>query len=248
MSLILEALNRADRDRSAADHSPSLQAAPINIEPASSGPNIGLFAVIGLAIVLLGGGYFYTNANSTSNNTSYTEPTITAVAPIAPVITAPAALEPDITATAITTPVAATTITSQNTAKEKTIEPKLLLKTDTPAIAQLYQQHSNSKPAADSHTRSPEPKPATTKQPSLPPFLSSLPVTVQKHIPTLNYDQHVFLDNSESFVEINDKIFKEGAAITSELSLESIQERFIILRFQQTHFRLSALNSWVNFQ
>ncbi|WP_019531384.1 general secretion pathway protein GspB [Dasania marina] len=247
MSLILEALNRADRDRSAADHSPSLQAAPINIELASSGPNIGLFAVIGLAIVLLGGGYFYTNANSPSNNNSYAEQAATTIAPI----TVPSIVAPVIKAPAITAPIATTTITTtkKNTAKEIIIEAKPPIKNDNPDVAKLYQQHSSSKPVdASDNTASLKTKLATSKQSTLPPFLSSLPVTVQKHIPTLNYDQHIFLESGESFVEINDKIFKEGAAITSELSLESIQERFIILRYQQTHFRLSALNSWVNFQ
>ncbi|MCR8923227.1 general secretion pathway protein GspB [Dasania sp. GY-MA-18] len=237
MSLILEALNRADRDRSAAENSPNLQAAAINIVPEDERSYHKPLIAIAVALLAALGWYYFTGeANNHIHNLeiSHKEP---AAAP---------ALKPT-TSQAIHKP---TLVSDAQPAQKQPVAPAA--QNNNPAIAQLYktQQAPKNTTAEASATinSSANIAPKRHKTAKLPPFLSNLPINLQKNIPTLDYDQHIYLANQQSYVEINNKIIKEGAAINSDLSLESIQENFIILRYQNTRFRLGALNSWVNFQ
>lgn len=79
------------------------------------------------------------------------------------------------------------------------------------------------------------------------PFLSSLSQQVKNDIPTMLYSAHDYSSKSgKSSVVINGKVLREGGTIASGVKLDEILSDSIVLSHRGTQFRLRALNSWVN--
>ena len=80
------------------------------------------------------------------------------------------------------------------------------------------------------------------------PYITELPADVRSRIPTLNYSEHNLGSAvGEHRVRINGQLLAAGQALSSDLKLLGIYPEGVILSFQGTRFRLEALNRWVNF-
>ena len=76
------------------------------------------------------------------------------------------------------------------------------------------------------------------------PFLHKLPVLFQNEIPTLMYNLHDFEQGS---VMINKKRYQAGATMPNGVVVEQVLYDGVLLNYSGRRFKLSALNSWVNF-
>jgi len=75
--------------------------------------------------------------------------------------------------------------------------------------------------------------------------IRDLPLALQNSIPTLMYGAHKYRQDGESEVVINNQSLRQGQRL-GELSLELIVEDGVIMRKGEHRFRLKAMSSWVN--
>jgi len=79
------------------------------------------------------------------------------------------------------------------------------------------------------------------------PFLSQLSQQTKNRIPTIYYSGHDYSAiSSQSSVTLNGEQVRVGAKVAGVLKLEEILPDSIVLSHQGTQFRLRALNSWIN--
>jgi general secretion pathway protein B len=78
-------------------------------------------------------------------------------------------------------------------------------------------------------------------------LIKELPFSIQEQIPTLIYSAHDFNNNGKSAVILNGKRYVEGSKIDANITIERILEDGTILRFRDYQFKMYALNSWLNF-
>lgn len=79
------------------------------------------------------------------------------------------------------------------------------------------------------------------------PFLSTLSQQAKNDIPTMLYSAHdYFSKNGQSTVVINGKSLSVGGSIAGGVKVDEILSDSIVLSHRGTQFRLRALNSWVN--
>lgn len=76
------------------------------------------------------------------------------------------------------------------------------------------------------------------------PFLHDLSTSVQNNIPTLMYAGHNY---AEGYALINKKQVQEGDTLAEQLSVYKVLADGVVFQFGGEQFKLSALNSWVNF-
>jgi hypothetical protein len=251
MSLILDALNRADQERTSENHSPSIQTSH-SPAPVSANP-IGRWliesAIIGLALAAFLYSQWFGQATSLSD-------TKTAQADIQsqPIpLVSKTRVEPT---TAEAT--AAATATKHNPpAMQQSVTTPTVIRPQTAnaVIASLYQQqpaaptNNNSMPTASAPK-----KPLSETESSQAillqiPLLIELPARFQRSVPTINYEIHVYSDNQRAgFVKLNGAIRKIGAEIEPGLRVVAILKDSLVLDYNDTQFRLTALNSWMNFK
>ena len=223
MSLILEALNKADKERSTTNSNTPLQAEQPDIAaPKHSAINslTILFALI--AMIALGISFYLlkqTPAQSIPAQVKQTAPDLA-----------------DQQSQPISLPAKKSSPVSSASNQQ---------------ISALYQQQAIAKPTSAVQTNQPAQNSIASHAANditKLPFLAELPKKLQKTIPSMDYNQHVYLAGPDSFIEMNDKILKASDPINNNLRLLRIEEHYSVLSINQKQFKLRALNSWVNFQ
>ncbi|MBA6350935.1 AAA family ATPase [Colwellia sp. BRX9-1] len=76
------------------------------------------------------------------------------------------------------------------------------------------------------------------------PTLSDMPAWVQSELPSLNFQQHIYTSEGESWVKVNGRDRYEGDTISEKLVLNHIYGQKVILTFKGQQFSLPALSSW----
>lgn len=74
--------------------------------------------------------------------------------------------------------------------------------------------------------------------------LTDMPQWVQKGVPQLNFDMHIYASDGEGWIRVNGRDRYEGDRITDDLFLEQILPQKVILSYQSQRFSLPALSSW----
>jgi Type II secretion system protein B len=64
--------------------------------------------------------------------------------------------------------------------------------------------------------------------------------------PSISYSQHNYLGNSASSVVINGELLRVGSRITQDLSIEEIVEDGVIFNFYHKRVSFKALSGWIN--
>ena len=78
-------------------------------------------------------------------------------------------------------------------------------------------------------------------------LLEDLPQPFKDQVPSLYYSQHSWsLAPGQHFVVINGETRREGDRVARGVTLVEVLDGSSVFEFQQTLFRLRALNSWVN--
>jgi general secretion pathway protein A len=76
------------------------------------------------------------------------------------------------------------------------------------------------------------------------PTLSDMDAWVQKDLPSLSFDQHIYASEGESWVKVNGRDRYEGDTISDGLVLNHIYAQKVILTFKGEQFSLPALSNW----
>ncbi len=133
----------------------------------------------------------------------------------------------------------------------------------TPQMAQLdSKQRSNIDAlyeASPEPTPTPQPRRTATPAPTPPPvqgdvlaahdnvkLIKALPFSVQENIPTLMYSEHHYQPNGRSYVVINGRRLQENASIEG-IRIDSILEDGLLMSKEGRKFKMIALNSWINY-
>ena len=79
------------------------------------------------------------------------------------------------------------------------------------------------------------------------PYLHELPASFQNSIPSINYSNHIY-SNTGGAVTLNGKLVRNNDLLNPNLAVQQILADGVILKYQDTAFKLSELSSWVNMQ
>jgi len=74
--------------------------------------------------------------------------------------------------------------------------------------------------------------------------LSEMPAWLQKALPTMKFEMHIFASNGKGWVRVNGKDAYEGNTIAKNVVLEKILPQQVILNFKGEEFSMPALSSW----
>jgi general secretion pathway protein B len=79
------------------------------------------------------------------------------------------------------------------------------------------------------------------------PLIAELPQSAKDKIPTIFFRKHDWSSlPSQSHVQLNGEMYREGETVAAGLTLLEILSDSIVLDYHGKKFRLRALNSWVN--
>lgn len=244
MSLILDALNRADQERTEENHIPNLHASH-GPAPETSRP-VRRWIIEAAIVCLAVSAFVYSQWSDDSGANIQTESI--AVSPIA-------------TAAEKAPPIPQKTVaetSAKSTAENKTVIEKPVRKPATPeanaTITSLYKQ-----PTAKNKISAPtiSEAPVIKEEPAIDntrfilqqiPFITERSSRFQRSIPNIDYEVHVYSEeDGAGFVKLNGNIVRVGAQLMPGLRLIAILNDSIVLDLNGTQFRLPALNSWANY-
>lgn len=238
MSLLLDALNKADQERKRNEAVPGIDsnhdAYPAHSRHAS--PAVIVALTFAAAILIAAGVFFWLGTR--------TQP----VAPTPPVATASAPVQQNAAASSVEPLIKPVTAPMETPSSQELITPT---PTDTPdeSVASLYQQNEApiEKPLEppSQALATPTPGTQTLAQFSNIPDINELPQSQLNKIPSLNYSQHNF-NNVGGSVVLNGVIRRPNDQVASGIVLEKILEDGIILHAENFSFKMRALNSWLN--
>ena len=254
MSLILDALNRADQERSEDRPLPDLQASQTP-QPDAHRPWLrwileGLVVLLAIAALVFA---------------LWGRPEDSAATKPPPDNIAEKSLPSPQTAIAASTTANAAKTSDHVTASQPVaaVNPPPAPAVNQAAIAELYQQPVAANQPAAAEADSAPPAAATTatataKSPNADdegqsileqiPLLSQRSLRFQRRIPSIEYSMHVYAEeNGKGFVVMNGKQQRVGSQPAAGLRVIAILKNSIVLDYQGTQFRLAALNSWANF-
>ncbi len=248
MSLILDALRKADAERQSRERPAGLESQPLLAEPVGSRGRWSLFAVLLVLVSLALGWWLWPllpgEVIKTPEGIESTPSSAPAAfAPVAnePVVAAPP--EPRLQTLYERVHPVSGEETEVGDAKEPAASP------DRNTIASLYQQQGPSvSPAAIGNSDNPDVQAVSppSRQGESVNAIRDLPLSVQNRIPTLMYAAHDYLEGNRPSVVINGQRYYEGQALEQGLKLERIEQDGVVIRVDDHRFKLRALSSWVN--
>lgn len=263
MSLILDALNRAERERKKTRDIPDLQTVHEPL-PAAAVPSSGrntVLVVLGVVVVVLLAAMVYMFARapevaspvvqSTAEPSKPNNPERVAPAPMGDsALVEHAASQRKLAATKarVAAPALGADAANQPDLDALYASARAEEKPKDP-VTSLYAVPEIENPAiARSETVAALPPVAVRNYESLIdiPDIGDLPWGFRQEIPSINYIRHNFSEGGSSSVVINSKAHYAGSNLAPDLVLEEIYVDGAMFQFKQIKFKLRALNSWVN--
>lgn len=237
MSYILDALQRADAERSRGNV-PTLNARPLASPPASpsltTAQRAGL-AIAGMVVVLLVAAWAWwiwgpagTQAGVVVSAPAVTQPAAPTVAPTVPAQPAPVPAAVAVASPAARLPAVPATVPAAVPA----IQPKIPV-AEKAAVAQPAQ----AKPSATGTAPKVE-APAPTQ--ALAPLLSELPEATRREIPPLAISGAVYSENpAQRLLLVNGQVLNQGSEVAPDLKVVEIRSNVTEFSFRGTRFRLA---------
>lgn len=275
MSLILDALNRAERERNKTASIPDLQtvheAAPVTeVLRKNHRRTAYAIALSGLIILACVAGYLISRQYISAENLQSTA--VSLLAAQSPALTSPAAVsattkkvsesEPRTPAAQEVAPISSVSSSSVADLAALYASARDHDQLEERKVDNLYQAPPVPAPSVASQAVTPDVSDSPQMPAQVParsgrtyttlidlPDIGDLPWNLRQQIPTINYVRHNFTGASggeRSSVVMNGRAYYVGDHVAADVLLEDIIEDGVILRFKQTRFKLRALNSWIN--
>lgn len=250
MSLLLDALNRADQERKRNDASPGIHSNHGHTgEHSTRTVSIAVVSIIAIGLGILLTVIYWLGQRSTA-------PTVTATS--SAIATASRANQTSVQSNAI----------HNNPATKIPVNSAQVTATPEQDVASLYTQNTQAAtptqpavPATVAETIAIAPDnnalsnnsstalvaaaPSSINQFANLPNLHDLPSQILVKIPSLNYSEHNYNSNGGS-VKINGEIKHINDQLATGLVIDKILEDGMILHLDNYSFKMRALNSWVN--
>ena len=254
MSLILDALNRADSEREEAKPTGTIPSPHSQTTPATSHRKRWVIEGVLIAAIIVVAVLYVNRAD---------ESPAVAETPAAEMATLASPVQP----AQVAKPIVPVKLVETKPVKNKpaTVKPAAkpkIINTNQQAINSLYQQAAT-QPVTTTTPQAVELKPAavttsptTTAKPvdetnavlQSIPLLAQMSTRFQRSIPTIEYTVHVYSENRGSgLVKLNGESYKIGGQVLPGLRVIAILKDSLVLEYQGRQFRLMALNSWVRF-
>ncbi|GGY75354.1 hypothetical protein GCM10011613_21080 [Cellvibrio zantedeschiae] len=248
MSLLLDALNKADQERKRNEATPGISSNHENtFDHGTRNKSIVLVAVIAIGLGLLFATIYWLGQRSAT-------PATTTATTSAAVKSSISSQQQKSLATEQTT----TTQIIENNAAENnpgTNVSEENIDTSEENVASLYQQNTAAQstnttltlptPTANAPADVSGASPTSITQFANLPDLHDLPSQVLEKIPSLNYSEHNYNSNGGS-VKINGTIHHANDQLSNGLVIDKILEDGMVLHIENYSFKMRALNSWVN--
>lgn len=259
MSLILDALNRSQRERASANEVPGIATRhPLEPMPRSDLwqkvlPWLGLVAALCvIAWLLLRGNFtaekpeaeFMLPVAAVNSEAAVVTPVVSKVATTRPLVETPVAVKAPVEERKSAVEELYNIQVEEQTAAAK------VENTPLPQRALESQRHDDTEQSIDiedaiSRAKLEVKNAELQRHPA--PFLAELSQQIKDKIPTIYYTQHdYFGDHSQSTVTLNGETVRVGAGLVGGLKVKEILPDSVILNYSGTEFRLRALNSWIN--
>lgn len=269
MSLILDALNRAERERKKSHAVPDLQTLHDPVPAMPRNKKLGWYLL--LALVVTAVAIYLLNRSAEPEYSEPSPPTPARVqeSAVDSQQTPRSAPEPEVPRQSVPEPISGQpqARTVQRPSARSTQQSPEAPATDAADLDALYAS------AREEEAATPDPverlytppavKSVPESRPQQPaaavitdarnyqslidiPDIGDLPSGFRQQIPSINYSRHNYERNGSQSVIINGRSHNAGAALAEDLVLEEIYSDGIILRFKQVRFKLRALNSWIN--
>jgi general secretion pathway protein B len=262
MSLLLDALNKADEERKRGDGPPTIDSHhnEFDIETKRKIPRALVILIIIIVLASLFSAVYWLGKNtqpelagaSSTQSPESQEPSaptdfVKTAETIAPSTISKGGISKDsISKNGIST----NTITTKSNAIQKnTIEQDKI--PDAESVATLYQQQTNDNlPAPETKTVTNQNTqavnaPNSIKQFANLPEIQDLPNEVLNNLPSLKYTEHNYNSNGGSVV-INGLVKHVNEELAQGLVIDKILEDGIILHIGNYSFKMRALNTWMN--
>ena len=266
MSLLLDALNKADQERKRNEGAPGINSNHESYADAHHyRPSLLVIALIALVSIASAGAIFYWLNTSSSKNTLAQKAAVAAATP-KPAAKKTAAAKAK---SAAATSSLASSVSSEAANTDDDEQATLVDEATDESVASLYQQQS-AIAALNAQARMPEvmppPPQPTFQQPNLQqpqptesalpapvsinqfanlPYIQDLPRGILDKLPTLKYEQHNFNGISGTVV-INGVVRHADDQLGNGLVIDKILQDGMILHLDNFSFKIRALNSWVN--
>jgi general secretion pathway protein B len=252
MSLLLDALNKADEERKRGDGPPTIDSHhnEFGVETKRKIPTalVILFVIITLA-GLLAAVYWLGKKTQAPTQTNITASvsTPTQSVSIEPPLAPPQSTQPD--KHLPTAEMSAYNNDSEHNMPEQKTVPEPI--PEEQSVATLYQQQTNDKlPAPQSQDMPSQAEqntnaPNSIKQFANIPEIQDLPNDILNNLPSLKYTEHHYNNNGGSVV-INGLVKHANEELAQGLVIDKILEDGIILHIGNYSFKMRALNTWVN--
>ncbi len=265
MSLILDALNKADDERQR-DDAPSL-ASRHSPSPAAKGSLAGgkLIYVLSLVVLLLILSVVYLLISRSANDDE--TPSAHRALRAAPEVARPSPAATSPPKAQATTPemtgkknqarkydeikerlIAAQYQQAQQGERPPTSQQQDSRQTaNSDQVAAIYQQRPQTSARPDKRVAASPPAMQKAMLENFPTlsFIGDLPYSAQKKIPTIMYSAHNYQAQNAT-VTLNNVVRRKGQQIAADLYLEDILEDGIVIRHGSRRIKMHALNSWVN--
>ena len=260
MSLILDALNRADHQRSEENGTLNLHVDPSSPAQKKTFPWI-ILLIVSAVLVLVFFLYLLVRPSEqpahTQNDSDAPMSAPSFPPPLAqknkPVSSPLKSKTTKIHSSPIPAP---TRIKTPQTTSTQTASTQATGQAQTPsshaAISALYQQRNDAKNNYIHNRAKPENSTAeNTYDPNSIlksiPLLSEFSFPFQRSVPSIEYNLHVYADANAGFVNLNGNRYRVGGQVVAGLRIIAILEDSLVLEYNNRQFRLIALNSWINF-
>lgn len=250
MSLLLDALNKADQERKRNESSPGINSNHENAFDQVPPKNWPLIVLLALLLAgLIAGAVLWLRSPQTSPASS------------APNTLAAKPAQANAVATTATSSLQTSSASIQNSSNETKLNANDDDNSDEKVLT-LYQQNTeSSKPAnmiatisSGTGEQSSSPPTATANTAESPhsiqqfanlPEIHDLPKQVLERIPSIHYSEHNPGENGGSVV-INGAVKHPNEQIVNGVVIDKILDDGLILHFETYAFKMRALNSWVN--
>ena len=250
MSLILDALNRADQERSVENNAPSLQASNAPIATNERPIKRWIIETVIIVLAIVAGLYFYSKINNNDAVVVEAPPSNTVEPVINP--SAQATTQAIEKSDSVNTPppieVPSPSIEPNNVPPQKKPVPQVV---DKAEISSLYaKEEASIVVAPEKRLNEPSAIPPvkidnTQSILATIPLLSEHSLSFQRSVPTIEYSIHAYAERG-GFVILNGQKYSVGGKLTAQLRVIAILKSSVVLDFKGKQFRLLALNSWIN--
>lgn len=265
MSLILDALNKADRERQANENPPGIHTVH-DVQEFKPGKPAWLYlAIITFALIVVALLVFWL----TREQPAPPAPATPAPAPVEqpkkstsiPGLPKPVLVEKEKPATVNKS--AINELYKQQVEAANNPEPQNQAPTTNASKTQTATANTGARQNADEHAAQAVARDEVRKKaspPAAPPpamdrlshypevgSIGDMPWTIINQMPSLNYSTHTYTNGGErKQIVINNQAKGEGESLAEGIRIEKILKDGAILEYQGHKFKLIALNSWVN--